>query len=176
MATAPTIGIAYITESDGTDNDDWITDHSGDPGSMDLDKFTEGLEYCYFDQILSIQVFPIPGVIPKQLANATSYTNKKGYRYYLIILQGRCYTKARYDNVRHYFMRQRHWKSTSYKPSYFHLEHTANDYEEFVDEDDSVINYCPVVMFPQGKGFKNLSDSTIYKKWDIQLQLQSVFS
>lgn len=176
MATAPTVGIAYITESDSVDNDDWITDHAGDPGSMDLDQFTEGTEYCYFDQILNIQKRTVPGVIPKQLGNATAYTNKKGYRFYIIILKGRCYTKARYDNIMNFFMLSRHWKSTSYKPYYFHLEQTADDYEEFVDEDDNVINYCPVVLFPQGDGIKDLSDSTRYKKWDLQLQLQSVFS
>ena len=42
----------YIIES--TD-DDWITDHAGDPGECDLDALTEGLDYIYLDNIVSEQ-------------------------------------------------------------------------------------------------------------------------
>lgn len=41
----------YLIESDSTNNDDWITDHAGDPGELDLALYTEGLEYIYISKI-----------------------------------------------------------------------------------------------------------------------------
>lgn len=42
----------YILESD---DDDWITDHAGDPGECDLDALTEGTDYIYLKNIVSTQ-------------------------------------------------------------------------------------------------------------------------
>ena len=41
----------YFLESDSSANDDWITDHSGDPGETDLETYTEYTEYLYLDNI-----------------------------------------------------------------------------------------------------------------------------
>ena len=38
----------WMAESDSGDNDDWITDHSGDPEDLDYSQFTEGDDILTF--------------------------------------------------------------------------------------------------------------------------------
>ena len=44
MATNLTEGTIYFIESEST-NQDWITNNAGDPDAIDLDNFTNGLDY-----------------------------------------------------------------------------------------------------------------------------------
>ena len=40
----------FLIESDSSDNDDWITDHAGDPAELDLDTYDLGVDYVYISQ------------------------------------------------------------------------------------------------------------------------------
>ena len=64
MATALTAGKFYIIESD-SGNQDWITNNSGDPDLIDLDNFTEGIDYIELNIPRGLTVTSFPSVCSK---------------------------------------------------------------------------------------------------------------
>ena len=82
MATAPTAGYFYLIESDSGDNDDWITDHAGDPDLLDLDAYTEGTEYCKIEMPKALRVKGHTGAQVTDSGAGMSYverTERSGY-------------------------------------------------------------------------------------------------
>jgi hypothetical protein len=48
----------WIVESDGTDNDDWISDHSGDPENLDASAYTQGDDAIYLNHCEKPKIAP----------------------------------------------------------------------------------------------------------------------
>jgi hypothetical protein len=46
----------YVLESTAATNDDWITDHAGDPGEADLALYTSGTEYIFIGNLKRVQL------------------------------------------------------------------------------------------------------------------------
>lgn len=146
----------YILESSSTYNDDWITDHSGDPGEADLDTYTEGLEMIHIETVT--------GVMNKQSANYESETTflgwttkgigdgKKDYFTYgdekqLIEIQGEVdETHLEYLQRAFKEFNCTRYNTTTYGAKYLVWQTAADTFKNWYDEDGDEKDYCPVIV------------------------------
>jgi len=83
--TVLTPGRFFLIESDDTDNDDWITDHGGDPDLLDLSTFTLGSEYCYILMPLRWTQMGNTGIVVKPAGGGGSFDEREEKRWYMIL-------------------------------------------------------------------------------------------
>lgn len=135
MATAPTPGQIYLIESDGTDNDDWITDHGGDPDLLDLGLFTEGTDYvtCKIP-IMWNKKFWIGAQITDSGGGKT-YDLRWNRRGYLITFHGIETSRVNADLIEQFIMSDRHTvgSTATFKRYHLIIYHGVNDHVQFTD-------------------------------------------
>jgi len=139
---APTAPFIALLESDGVDNDDWITDHAGDPDAITWTNYTEGVEAIVLTKYNSIVIVPITGVAVEHLGSGISYDAKYGKRFYQFTITGivESWTDANY--IDRFCMDDRHTTGTDFSRPYLIVKKANSDYKEFTDEDNNRKEYC----------------------------------
>jgi len=148
MAIALTAGYIYLIESDGTDNDDWITDHAGDPDSLDLTNYTEGTEYCKIEMPELFRQDFFTGIIVYDVGGGSSFDMKYEKRAYKVLASGLPTTRANGDLVSNFCMIPRHTSgvSTTYHTYYLIFYFGVNDHLPFIDGSGNTKSYCKGVV------------------------------
>lgn len=144
MATALTAGYIYFIESDGTDNDDWITDHAGDPDLLDLDQYTEGTEYCKIEIPKNWKVGFYTGHNVSDVGSGLSYDLRNAQRGYKAYTKGLQTSVANGKLIDKFFMSDRHTSgaTTTYKTYYMIIYFGVNDHWLFTDHNSVQKSYC----------------------------------
>lgn len=144
MATAPTAGYFYFIESDGTDNDDWITDHGGDPDLLDLDLFTEGTDYCKIEIPQNLKTSFYTGHNISDVGSGLSYDLRNAKRGYKGFLKGLVTSRANAKLLDQFFMSDRHTsgETATYKTYYWIVYFGVNDHWPFTDHNSNQKSYC----------------------------------
>ena len=148
MATALTDGYIYLIESDGTDNQDWITNNSGDPDAIDLDSFAEGVEYCKIEFPQQFKKNFTTGIIVKDASGAISFERRWEKRAYAVLSRGVNTTRANADLVEKFLTAPRHTAGSlsTYKFYYLIFYFGTNDHVPFTDQDGNRKSYCKGVV------------------------------
>ena len=164
---ASDLGI-YILESNSAANDDWITDHSGDPGEADMTKYTEGLEM--------IHIQDVTGFNEKGSARYESETTFKGWQ--IIGIGSGKHDFFTYGDIKdviivdgeldltHLNYWRRAWKEfnisravgANYIARYLVWQYDTDTFFPFYDEDGDSKNYCPVVWLDFEGAWANLTN------------------
>ena len=141
---APTAPFVLFIESNAADNDDWITDHAGDPDLITYTNYTEGTEVLVFTKVLSRKIVAIPGNRAEPRAGGNTYEYRSGRRYYQFQYAFVANSRAEVNNCLKFPMFERHTEATSYKDYYLVDLQAANDHITFVDASNNVKSYCKV--------------------------------
>ena len=144
MATALTGGYIYFIESDGTDNDNWIIDHSGDPDLLDLDQYTEGTEYCKIEIPQNWKVSFYTGISVSDVGSGLSYDLRNAKRGYKAYTKGIQTSVANAKLIDQFFMSDRHTSgaTATYKKYYMIIYFGVNDHWLFTDHNGTQKSYC----------------------------------
>lgn len=151
--TAPWIG---FVESNAVDNDDWITDHSGDPDLITWTNYTEGTEALIITKPQMWTISAIPGNTAKPLAGGITYEYRTGKRYYRFLIRAQVSSRTQVNYALKFPMFERHTEASSWKDFYLIWMYAANDHLGFVDGANAVQDYMHVhvakldVMWNQG--------------------------
>ena len=129
----------YLMESDGTNNDDWITDHSGDPGEADLDTYTLGSEYIYIGDITMREDYEEYGWESFQFADGEGFDYTIGMERGVYRINGYVTTDAYMEDVKDFCKRH---NRDSAKQIYLVHRRGSTDYEKFYDEDHTELKYA----------------------------------
>jgi len=135
----------YFIESDPTNNDDWITDHAGEPGEARIDLFTDGLEYiriAMVDQNVDAETFRR---MFETLVDGVTETFTVGEEANIYTIRGIFHAgtlAALYalGKVVKKFCRAHNRKSA--KQAYLVNRFGATDYEPFYDENGNELKYA----------------------------------
>lgn len=139
--------IAFV-ESDSATNDDWITDHSGDPDDIDWSTYTEGQEAVVLTKFARCSVNAVTGVKGEQLGAGISYDEKYGTRYYQFDIAGvlnegaasSTWTAVNY--LDQFAMDDSHTTGTGFTRFYLIICQAASNYKEFTDNNNARKEYC----------------------------------
>jgi len=164
MATAPTAGNIYLIESDGTDNDDWITDHGGDPDLLDLDLFTEGTDYCKIEMPKTWRKDFFTGIQISDSGGGESFDYRDERRGYRLLTQGLTTSRSNGEKVGEFIMAPRHTSgaSATYHEYYLIIYFGVNDHVMFTDGSGNRKSYCLGAVTPNGSMIWNESTPSIY--------------
>jgi len=133
----------WLVESDATNNDDWITDHSGDPEELTITNYTEGIEcwtveYAHIERYgqANVDVQDLPGWFSIDLTFEEGHSLIKVSGTY----QGTTFnaTKEKGNNLMRFF---RNHSDLSDKPFYFVKRWAEDEYELFYDENRAELKY-----------------------------------
>ena len=173
MATAPTAGYIYLIESDGTDNDDWITDHAGDPDLLDLDVFTEGTEYCKIEMPELFRQDFFTGITVYDVGGGASFDMKYARRFYKVLAMGLPTSRSNGDLVAKFCMLPRHTSgvSATFKRYYLIFYFGVNDHLPFIDAAGATKSYCKGVV----TGGSKIWDKSNPLLYTIKLNWRSVW-
>jgi len=138
----PTAPFIALLESDSADNDDWITDHAGDPDDITWTNYTEGLEAIVLTKVSSLLIVPVTGVQFEHLGSGVSYDQKFGKRFYQFTINGIVETWADANYIDRFCMDDRHTTGTDFSRIYLVHKKANSDYKEFTDEDNARKEYC----------------------------------
>ena len=143
MAIDLTDGYIYFVESN-SDNDDWITDHAGDPDSLDLTNYTEGTEYCKLKMPERFVKSFVTGMIIVDSGGGNSYQERYERRSYSILSEGIETSIYNADLVEKFFTIPRHTAASNdtYKEYYLIIRFGASNYVNFTDNDGNRKEYC----------------------------------
>lgn len=144
MVTALTPGYIYFIESDGTDNDNWIADHGGDPDLLDLDQYTEGTDYCKIEIPKDVKVGFYTGHNVSDVGSGLSYDLRSAARGYKAYTRGLVTSRANAKLMDQFFMSNRHTSgaSATYKTYYMVVYFGVNDHWPFIDHNNNQKSYC----------------------------------
>jgi len=151
MVTPLTAGKLYFIESDSGDNDDWITDHAGDPDDIDLSLFTEGTDYIELDIPIGFTVGGYTGIVVTPGGAGESFSFMYEARYYTAAVSATAISLAEVALIDKFIMSARHTSSTSYKDHYMIVYFGLNSSSlcmEFVDGDGNQQAYCKGAITP----------------------------
>ena len=169
MVTAVSARTLYLIESDATLNVDWVPTIA----SIDLDLYTEGIEYCKMDYPYRKQKRFYTGLKISDLANAKSFIIKKGKRGYLFTVRGKCYTKASADYIDQFLLHNNHVRATDYEDYYLVLVHDSGTYEKFTDHSGTRRDYLQCGILDGTITEVNQGDNSLV--WDVSLVVKSAF-
>ena len=142
MATALTAGRVYFIESDAG-NQDWIT-AGGDPDVIDLDNFTEGVDYVEINMPEGFAVTGDTGAIVTPSGAGKSYDQRSARRFYKALQRGIATSIANSNLVDKFAMSDRHTSGASATfVRYFMICYLGvNSHLEFTDPNDNRKSYC----------------------------------
>lgn len=138
----PTAPFIAILESDGTDNDDWITDHAGDPDAITWTNFTEGVEAIVLTKKSNIIIQAVTGVVQQNLGSGITYDQKFGKRFYQFTITGIEETWAKANFIDQFAMHDAHTTGTGFKRIYLVVKKATSDYKQFTDQNNARQEYC----------------------------------
>jgi len=146
MATGLTDGYIYFVESEAVGGDDWITDHAGNPDSLDLDPMTEGTEYCKLQIPQRRRKKWITGITVTDSGGGTSFDFRSGAKGYDFLAEGIESSQANADLVEKFFMIDRHTSglAATFKNHYMIVRIAAATYVTFIDASDTPQKYVPI--------------------------------
>jgi hypothetical protein len=144
MATAPTAGKIYFIESDGVTNDDWITDHAGDPDLLDLDQYTEGTDYIQMKIPQGFTRTGNTGIIVTPMVGGKSFDLRPETRLYKILNVSVEGSLADANLIDGFAMSERHTSgaSATFEAYYLVVYFGANSHLEFTDASGNKKSYC----------------------------------
>ena len=169
MATGVSPRTLYLIESDATNNVNWVPTVA----NIDLDVYTEGVEYCKMDYPPRKGKRFYTGLKITDLANAKSFIIKKGKRGYLFNIQAKVYTKASADYIDQFLLHNNHVKAVSYEDYYLVLVHDATVYEKFTDNGGTRRDYLQCGIIDGQIIELNRGDRSLV--WDVNLTVKSAF-
>jgi len=148
MATSLSDGYIYLIESDSVANDDWITDHAGDPDSVDLSLFTAGTEYCKLEIPEEFQKGFHTGIVVEQGSAGSSYDLRSERRWYDLLASGIETSIANADLVDQFCMTAAHTSgdATTFERYYLIIRFAASNYVNFTDDSGNRKEYCKGVI------------------------------
>ena len=143
MATALTFGRIYFIESDAG-NQDWITNNAGDPDAIDLDNFTEGLDYVSILLPRGFTRSSFTGPIVTPSGGGKSFDQRNATRFYKLLQRGFTSTLANANLIDKFAMSDRHTSGASaiFKRYYAIIYFGTNSHLEFTDGNDNRKSYC----------------------------------
>ena len=147
MATALTTGKLYFIESDAG-NQDWITNNSGDPDLIDLDNFTNGLDYIVLDIPKGFTRSSFTGAIVTPTGAGKSYDDRIALRFYKLLQRGVPTTLANANLTDKFAMSDRHTSGAvpPFKRYYMIAYFGTNSHLEFTDSNDNRKSYCKGII------------------------------
>lgn len=175
MATAPTAGYIYLIEAAGDlgAKTNWITAGSGDPDTIDIEQFTEGLTYCKIEMPEMFRKSFVTGITVEDGGGGISFDRRFERRAYAILASGISTTRANGDKVEQFCMAPRHTSGSSavYKNYYLIFYFAVNDHGPFTDASGNRKSYCKGAVL-NGSIIWNKSNPLLYT---IKLNWRSVW-
>ena len=143
MVTGIKDGRILLLESK-TGVDDWITDHAGNPDSIDLDNFTEGIDFCQFNFPMKMMKRGKTGAKVTVTSSGKSYDARKAARFYNAIVTGKTEGRAPAYLIENFLMSDRHTSgaSATFERYYLVIQYGTTDQEPFRDSFDNIQKYC----------------------------------
>jgi len=172
MAIAPTPGYIYLIESNAVDNDDWITDHGGDPDLLDLTDYTEGTEYVKLEIPQNFQKAFNTGIRVSDMVGGKSYDIRWMKRFYQLLAKGIETSVANADLIEGFIMSNRHTAgdSATFVRYYLIVYFGVNTHLKFTDASGNRQSYCKGVVLG---GIINVIMANFYAI--IQITFRSVW-
>lgn len=174
MATPPTAGTLLLLESDGTDNDDWITDHSGDPDNIDLSKFTLGTDYCYTSYPEHFAKQGNTGILIRDSGGGKSFSEKNAMRGYIVNMRALLETLTLANQFDQFIMSDRHTSGASaiIHVYYLVIYRGTNSHVKFVDGSGNQKKYCKGEVTPN---YRIIWDESNHQNFPVTFTFRSVW-
>ena len=145
MATALTPGRFYLIEAAGDlgAQTDWIV-AGGDPDTIDLDQFTEGLTYVEITIPEGFTRRSNTGIVVTPSGAGKSYDERNAARFYSAMERGVLTTLAKANLVDKFIMSDRHTSGSDppFTRYYLIVYFGVNAHLEFTDSTDTRRGYC----------------------------------
>ena len=147
MATALTFGRIYFIESDAG-NQDWITNNAGDPDAIDLDNFTEGLDYIRIVIPRGFTRSSFTGALVTPTGGGKSFDQRNAARFTKLLQRGFTTTLAIANLIDKFIMSDRHTSGAIavFKRYYAIAYFGTNNHLEFTDPSDNRKSYCKGII------------------------------
>ena len=147
MGTPLTAGRFYLIESDAG-NQDWITNNSGDPDLIDLDNFTNGIDYVSLEFSRGFTRTGFTGAIVTPSGGGRSFDQRNATRFYKTLQRGIQSTLTNANLVDKFAMSDRHTSgaSATFKRYYLIVYFGINSHLEFTDGSDNRKSYCKGII------------------------------
>ena len=129
----------YIIQSDSTNNDDWITDHSGDPGELDLDLFTRDSEYIYIKKYNRSQDVESYAWMMEPFPDGEGFKMTVGVETGGYTVAGIVESDAEMEGIKDFCKR---CNRDDAKDIYLVHRRSATDYEKFYEPDFTEVKYA----------------------------------
>ena len=142
MATNLSDQKIYFLESE---DDDWITDHAGDPDAIDLDGFSgEGVDWCKLEMPKMWKKSFGTGMVIVDSGGGYSFQERDNKRFYALLAEGILTSRANGDLVEQFFTNNRHTAAAeaTYIQYYMIVRFAASDYVNFTDHVGNRKEYC----------------------------------
>ncbi len=150
MPTALTFGRIYFIEAAGDlgAQTNWIVAGGGDPDTIDLDQFTEGLTYVSLTIPKGFTRNSITGAIVTPSGGGKSFDDRSAMRFYKALQRGFTSTLANANLVDKFAMSDRHTSGDGavFKRVYAIAYFGTNAHLEFTDADDNRKSYCKGII------------------------------
>lgn len=161
MATGLTPGKIYFIEAidDGAGDDNWITTGGGDPDTIDLDHWTEGLDYVSIDIPMGFTRNSFTGALVTPSGGGRSFDKRTAARFYKMLQRGIQTTLANANLIDKFAMSDRHTSGSIaiFKRYYMIAYFGTNAHLEFTDDSDNRKSYCKGII---------LSVATVWRESD----------
>lgn len=148
MATSLTAGKIYFIEAAGDlgAQTDWIA-AGGDPDTIDLDQFTEGLRYFEINIPEGFTRNSFSGAVITPSGSGTSFDLRDESRFYRALMLGVQTSLANANLVDKFVMSKRHTAGDGTFVRYFMVVYFGtNNHLEFTDHLDTRRSYCKGII------------------------------
>lgn len=149
MATPLTPGKIYFIEAAGDlgAKTNWI-DVGGDPDTIDIEQFTEGLTYAQINIPRGFTVNSITGIIVTPSGAGKSYDERNASRWYRVLERGMQTSLANANIIEKFAMSDRHISGASavFVRYFMIIYFGTNAHVEFTDPNDNRKSYCRGVI------------------------------
>ncbi|BDI54972.1 MAG: hypothetical protein QIT40_gp14 [Lokiarchaeia virus VerdaV4] len=146
MSTALTEGYIYFIEAidEGANDDNWVTTGGGDPDTIDISKWTEGIDYCKIDIPQNIKTGFYTGHNVSDVGSGLQYDLRSAARGYKAFTKGLITSRANAKLMDQFFMSDRHTSgaTATYKTYYMIIYFGVNDHWPFTDQNGNQKSYC----------------------------------
>lgn len=150
MVTAPTSGYIYLLEAAGDlgAKTNWITTGAGNPDTIDVDQFTEGLTLCKFINPLKHVKRGKTGIIPSTTSGGITGLHRTANKFYNSIIMGKTETRAAGYLIEKFLFNNRHIAVSiiTFKDYYLVIYYGSGDHEPFTNVAGTVLSYAPGVV------------------------------
>lgn len=146
MVTRLTAGKFYFIEAidDGAGDNNWITTGGGDPDTIDLDHWTEGLDYVSIDIPRGFTRSSFTGAIVTPTGAGKQFDQRNATRFYKTLQRGIQTTLTNANLIDKFVMSDRHTSGASavFKRYFMVVYFGTNNHLEFTDSGNNRKSYC----------------------------------